>query len=84
MIEHTDEGALGVVLNRPHELEVGAVLHEWADLAAAPPVLYMGGPVEPERRAGRWAGAARTPRARTAAGLYVLGDVGTVDLHLGP
>ncbi|MGH9217128.1 MAG: YqgE/AlgH family protein, partial [Acidimicrobiales bacterium] len=47
MIEHRAEGALGVVLNRPSDLEVGAVLEEWADLAAAPSVLYVGGPVEP-------------------------------------
>jgi putative transcriptional regulator len=82
MIEHTDEGALGVVLNRPTELEVGAVLHEWADLAAAPPVLYMGGPVEQN-------GVLALGRRRKDAGevpgwTSVLGDVGTVDLHLGP
>jgi putative transcriptional regulator len=82
MIEHTDEGALGVVLNRPTELEVGAVLHEWADLAAAPSVLYMGGPVEQN-------GVLALGRRRKDAGpvpgwTSVLGDVGTVDLHLGP
>jgi len=82
MIEHTDEGALGVVLNRPTELEVGAVLHEWADLAADPPVLYMGGPVEQN-------GVLALGRRRKDAGpvpgwTSVLGDVGTVDLHLGP
>lgn len=82
MIEHNDDGALGVVLNRPTELEVGAVLGEWADLAAAPPVLYMGGPVEQNgvlglgRRAG--------PDVRVPGWTSVLGDVGTVDLHLDP
>ena len=46
IVEHTEDGALGVVLNRPTELEVGAVLSEWAELAASPTVLYLGGPVE--------------------------------------
>src|SRR5512145_782346 len=46
MIEHTPEGALGVVLNRPTELDVDAVLGDWAGLAASPQVLYLGGPVE--------------------------------------
>jgi len=82
MIEHTDEGALGVVLNRPTELEVDAVLHEWADLAATPPVLYMGGPVEQN-------GVLALGRRRQDAGelpgwTSVLGDVGTIDLHRGP
>jgi putative transcriptional regulator len=74
MIEHTDDGAT--------ELEVGTVLHEWADLAAAPSVLYMGGPVEQN-------GVLALGRRRKDAGpvpgwTSVLGDVGTVDLHLGP
>jgi putative transcriptional regulator len=82
MIEHTDEGALGVVLNRPTDLEVDAVLHEWADLAATPPVLYMGGPVEQN---GVLALGRRRPDAGAVPGwTAVLGDVGTVDLHLGP
>jgi putative transcriptional regulator len=80
MIEHVDEGALGVVLNRPTELKVATVLDEWAELAADPPVLYVGGPVEQNgvialgRRAGRdpsgWA--------------QVIDDVGIVDLDLDP
>ena len=51
--EHNDEGALGIVINRPLTLTVGG-LFEQLDLqdpdpsAAANPVL-MGGPVGPER-----------------------------------
>ncbi|HET6951921.1 MAG TPA: YqgE/AlgH family protein [Acidimicrobiales bacterium] len=82
MIEHTDDGALGVVLNRPTELEVGAVLGDWAGLAAAPPVLYMGGPVEQN---GVLALGRRRPGGSAVPGWSrVLGDVGTVDLHLEP
>lgn len=82
MIEHTDDGALGVVLNRPTELEVDTVLGEWAGLAASPPVLYVGGPVEPNGvlALGRRAG----PDVTVPGWTSVLGEVGTVDLHLDP
>ena len=81
MIEHRDEGALGVVINRPSDLEVGAVLEKWADLAAAPTVLYLGGPVEPN---GVLA-LARSRGDRLIPGWSpVVGDVGTIDLHREP
>lgn len=47
MLEHTGEGALGVVLNRPSELAVAEPLPRWEALAADPPVLFVGGPVDP-------------------------------------
>jgi putative transcriptional regulator len=91
MIEHTPEGALGVVLNRPTDLEVDAVLGEWAPLAASPPVLYLGGPVEQNgvlalgRRSGRGGGSGGPDRAEAPGWTAVLGDdVGTLDLHLDP
>ena len=46
MIEHTDEGALGVVLNQPTETRVDEVLDAWAPYAAAPAVAFVGGPVQ--------------------------------------
>jgi putative transcriptional regulator len=45
MLEHTDEGALGVVLNRPSPLRVEEALDDWADQAADPAVVFIGGPV---------------------------------------
>ena len=47
MIEHGDEGALGVVLNRPSELDVEEVLPQWASRASGPDVMFIGGPVQP-------------------------------------
>ena len=72
-----------MVLNRPTDLEVDAVLGEWASLAASPPVLYMGGPVEQN---GVLALARRrTSDAQEAPGwTSVLGEIGTIDLHLEP
>jgi len=44
----TDDGALGLVLNRPSRAPVEAVLPAWAELAAAPGVVFRGGPVDPD------------------------------------
>lgn len=40
-----DEGALGVVLNRPNGVPVGELLPGWEDLAAEPRSVFVGGPV---------------------------------------
>jgi len=48
VLEHSDEGALGLVLNRPSEMDVGEPLPGWERLAAAPPVVFLGGPVSRE------------------------------------
>lgn len=45
MLEHTEEGALGVVLNRPSPLRVADAIEDWADAAASPAVVFIGGPV---------------------------------------
>ena len=42
--EHGPEGTLGLVINRPTELELGSLLEEYPDLNAAGRV-YAGGPV---------------------------------------
>jgi putative transcriptional regulator len=46
LLDSSESGALGVVLNRPTELEVADVLLPWADLVVGPGVLFQGGPVE--------------------------------------
>jgi putative transcriptional regulator len=47
VLDHDEEGALGVVLNRASGLPVRDTLGDWVDLAADPPVVFGGGPVEP-------------------------------------
>lgn len=82
MVDHTDEGALGVVLNRPTALEVGAVLGQWSDLAVSPGVLFLGGPVEQN---GVLLALARRRSVRPLPGWSpVVGDVGTLDLYGEP
>lgn len=46
VVEHNDGGTLGVVLNRPSEMAVYNVLPQWADLAAKPKSMFIGGPVK--------------------------------------
>lgn len=46
MLEHGDEGSLGLVLNRPSDVDVADPLPQWRHLAAAPGVVFVGGPVE--------------------------------------
>jgi putative transcriptional regulator len=48
MLEHGDEGAVGVVLNRPTEVEVEAPLEDWRRLTSFPMVVFVGGPVSRE------------------------------------
>jgi putative transcriptional regulator len=47
LLEHNDDGALGVVLNRPGEIALGDVVPAVAELGTRPAVLFRGGPVEP-------------------------------------
>ena len=77
-----EDGALGLVLNRPTGSDVVEVLPDWAPLAAQPSVVFTGGPV-----AGTSAiclGRGRLHRAPVAeySELEGLpgGSVGTVDL----
>jgi putative transcriptional regulator len=48
IVDIEDDGAVGVVLNRPTTLLVGEVLESWEGGVAEPPVLFEGGPVRTE------------------------------------
>lgn len=52
LLDVDDSGALGVILNRPSGVPVAGLLADWSALVSAPPVLYSGGPVEPEGALG--------------------------------
>jgi putative transcriptional regulator len=48
VVEHeSEQGTLGVVLNRPTTVPVGQVLEPWTELATSPSVVFSGGPVAP-------------------------------------
>ena len=81
MLEHHEEGALGVVLNRPSQLTVRDTIKEWAGAVARPPVIFVGGPVSPSSV------IALASVALDDAGQHwsqVIGRIGTVDLERKP
>ena len=47
VIEHSDDGALGLVLNRPSETTVGEAVSELDQLLDVDDPLFIGGPVQP-------------------------------------
>ena len=46
IVEHSEDGALGLVLNRPTETAVGEVLPQLSELIEPPVGLLVGGPVQ--------------------------------------
>ena len=58
LIEHNEQGALGVVINRPSEQDRIPGLEAWRDLLSPPAVVFSGGPVEPDALIGLgWSGS---------------------------
>jgi putative transcriptional regulator len=47
VVEHTEEGALGLVLNRPSDTSVGEAVPQLEELLDPQERLYIGGPVQP-------------------------------------
>jgi putative transcriptional regulator len=79
ILDHTDDGALGVVLNRPSEVEVGDALPQWEVLATRPGVVFVGGPVQPEAVVALGRGGEESSQVQA------VGDgVGIVDLRADP
>lgn len=75
--EHTDEGAMGLVLNRPADVTVGDSAPELEELVDAHDQLYVGGPVQPT--------AVIVLAAFTdpgAAGLLISDDVGFLSAQI--
>ena len=81
-----EDGALGLVLNRPTGTDVAQVLPDWADLAAQPRLVFAGGPVSPT--SAICLGRRRLDSAVLAAYSALEGVpgemVGTVDLDAPP
>lgn len=81
VLEHNDEGALGVVLNRPSEVELLGPLPEWDRFAAHPSVVFVGGPVA---REAVIALARVRPGEEEPAWVTVCDRVAAVDLNRDP
>jgi len=81
LLDHNDEGAIGVVLNRPSGLAVSEALPAWSSHIAEPAVVFVGGPVAP----GSAICLAEAPPSNAAEGWQPLFDgLGTVDVSRSP
>jgi putative transcriptional regulator len=78
VIEHTPEGALGVVLNRESETRVADAVPQLAELADAGELVRIGGPVAPQSvvALGEFGDI-------DEAGSAVTGQLGTLDPEAG-
>jgi putative transcriptional regulator len=81
VLDHDDDGALGVVINRPTPLAVGDVLPRWGELTSGPPVVFQGGPVSLDSALA----LAAVPGEEEPLGWQrVVGALGLVDLEAPP
>ena len=81
MLEHSDEGALGLTINRPIGMDVVDVLPAWSPFLAPPGAVFAGGPVQREMAVG----LADRPTVAPADGWNpVLGGIGLIDLAVPP
>ena len=78
MLTHQEEGAAGVVLNRPSGLLVSDALPQWAPHLAPPSTMFIGGPVSNESVVAL-ARVHHDPDQEWWTS--VLGPVGTLDLE---
>jgi putative transcriptional regulator len=79
VIEHSEDGAFGLVLNRPSETTVGEASPVLAELIGDEHVLHVGGPVQPN--AVTAIGDHPDPADATK---LIVGTVGMVDLDDAP
>ncbi|HEY2688763.1 MAG TPA: YqgE/AlgH family protein [Streptosporangiaceae bacterium] len=84
--DEPEEGTLGVVLNRPTEVQVGQVLDSWMDLVTGPTVVFKGGPVSPNSAlALALAQGDDEPLGwRSLDGSSLMSRIGLVDLEAPP
>jgi putative transcriptional regulator len=82
LLAYGDQGAIGLVLNRPSLTGVSASLPQWEGLASAPSMVFVGGPVNE--------GAICLARVKSEVSvpdsgyLPLYGPLGTVDLESDP
>jgi putative transcriptional regulator len=79
MVEHTEEGAFGLVLNRASETTVAEAVPGLAALAGPEELVHIGGPVQADGvvALGEFSDPELSPK-------LVVGDVGLVDLDDPP
>jgi putative transcriptional regulator len=78
IVEHTEEGAAGVILNRPSETDLSdGPLGSWRSLAADPQLVFVGGPVSPDAAICL---ARASPESAPPGWQPVVGGLGVLDM----
>jgi putative transcriptional regulator len=81
VLDADDDGALGVVLNRPSQVPVEEILPDWGALTGSPDVLFQGGPVSTDSALAVGASATtRGPEGEPVGFRRLYDGVGIVDL----
>jgi putative transcriptional regulator len=84
LLDHDEEGALGVVINRPTPVGVAEVLPTWQPLATEPGVLFQGGPVALDSALGLAVVPGGDEDVEPVGWRRVVGRLGLVDLDAPP
>lgn len=82
VLHHDDDGAQGLVLNRPIDADVDAVLPGWEEHASSPAKVFQGGPVQLDSALGLVALPGDSPDPMGVRRLF--GSVALVDLDTPP
>lgn len=81
LLDHDNDGTLGVILNRPTPILVASVLGGWSSTAEPPEVLFEGGPVHKDSALALAEVRSADPGGVDPVGFRRLfGDVGIIDL----
>jgi putative transcriptional regulator len=80
LLDIDDDGALGVVLNRPSGVRVGEILPDWTEVASSPGMLFVGGPVGTDSALAVGALPLAAEQDDPVGFRRLYGDVGIIDL----
>lgn len=81
LLDHGDDGAFGLVVNRPSDTTVAEVAEGWGPHASPPGVVFVGGPVSSNSVVGLARRRVDDPEWHFGV---VVGDLGIIDLHRPP
>lgn len=81
VLDHDDDGALGVVVNRPSELPLSAVLPTWSGTSGVTEMLFTGGPVAQDSAIAVGVSRGAVPDSGFQ---QLTGEYGLVDLDSAP
>lgn len=82
LLDHGDDGALGVVLDRPTPVDLGRLLPGWEDVVSPPGGVFQGGPVGLDGAVGVATALPGVPWPSSVSRLT--GPFGVVDLDADP